>query len=111
MILRYHSHNFELFPAIRLSSLLKKKGKDIAAMGSKTKCIQNIVALISHPKYQKLTYNSKQYKMKNIKHHYGRFQEYKISLISGKRSLSISRQNKKYNGFQIHIFKEKWVYV
>jgi D-alanine-D-alanine ligase len=40
----------------------------------------------------------------------GYFSEYKISLISGNVVYQFLDKTK-YNGFRIHIFKEKWVYV
>ena len=49
--------------------------------------------------------------MKNIAIIMGGYSsEYKISLISGNVVYKFLDQTK-YNGFRIHIFKEKWVYV
>ena len=51
------------------------------------------------------------YKMKNIAIIMGGYSsEYKISLISGNVVYQFLDKTK-FNGFRIHIFKEKWVYV
>lgn len=59
----------------------------------------------------KPTRNIKQKKMKNIAIIMGGYSsEYKISLISGNVVYKFLDKTK-YNGYCVHIFKEKWVYV
>lgn len=95
----------ELFPAIRLYLFFfKEKKKRITLLsGLENKTIPTTK--------HNLCFNIKQHKMKNIAIIMGGYSsEYKISLISGNVVYQFLDKTK-YNGFRIHIFKEKWVYV
>ncbi len=84
-------------------SFLKKKTKGFSLLSG-----------LGHPSNNNIFYlkqKTKTLHMKNIAIIMGGYSsEYKISLISGNVVYKFLDKTK-YNGFRIHIFKEKWVYV